>query len=233
MCARCKRATRVATFPPRSERGHLAGWRLAAVHHVAAAQRRRVDRHDLGHLRLGRASVFHQHPTGQKLVLGVLGKQCQLGAGRPALVHLDGRNFVSHQAQRRDVRRPAPLAQPRARAADAHHHFGLRHFWLGLGLIGRHLRDHQQSGFARVDAPRLRRKAGLGFPGHRWHAGYFDPTLDHHGGVCGGRRCVHHPHLFGGLRAGLVADGLVQRLHRLVELAPPRQSAPPPTRPPP
>jgi TRAP-type C4-dicarboxylate transport system permease small subunit len=164
MCARCKRATRVATSPPRSERGHLAHWRLAAVHHVAAAQRRRVDRHDFGHLRLGRAGLFHQHPAGQKPVLRVLGKQCQLGTGRPAPVHLDGRNFVSHQAQRRDVRRPAPLAQPRARAVDAHHHFGLWHFWLGVGLVGRHLRHHQQSGFARIDAPGLRRKAGLGFP---------------------------------------------------------------------
>jgi hypothetical protein len=67
-----------------------------------------------------------------------------VGAGRAAAVHLDGRDPVSHQAQRGNVRRPAPLAEPGARAADAHHRAGLRRVRLGLGLVRRHLRHHRQ-----------------------------------------------------------------------------------------
>ena len=53
--------------------------------------------------------------------------------------------------------RPGAVAQPRARAADAHHDPRLRHLRLGLGLVGRDLRHDRQGGAARTEAARLRR----------------------------------------------------------------------------
>jgi hypothetical protein len=83
VCAKWPSAMRAATSPRTSElqstplsfpfyfpdHGHPPdGRRPAAAGHDAAAFGRRVDRHDAGHLRLGRPGLLHHHLAGQQPV---------------------------------------------------------------------------------------------------------------------------------------------------------------------
>ena len=184
-----------------------------------------MDCHDAGHCGLGWSGFFHQYPARQEPVLFLLGNLVQLGTCSPAHVHLDGRNSVPHQAVRADVRRPVALAVQSAGPIDAHHHFGLRHFWLGFGFVGRHLRHDCKGGPARTRKTRLRPQHRARLAGCRRRAGYFDSAVHHHGGVCrrGRRQC--HPLISRRLFTRLFADGPVLGLHHLVESAQSRQSA--------
>ena len=226
----------MAIFPPTSERpqqqqqpeqrhGNPRNRPLSPDHHADLADRRGLDRDDAGHLRMDRAGLLRQHATGQEPLLRFLGEQCLLGTGRPAPVHLDGRDPVSHQAQRGDVRRPAPLAEPHPRPADAHHHPRVRHLRLGQRVFRRHLRHHRQGRLARAQEARLRRTARPGIARHRGHARHPDSSVHHHGGLRGGRRRLDHPHLPGGLPARAPADVAVHGLHRVVVDSQPLQGA--------
>ena len=107
-------------------------------------------------------AFFTNTLPGKNLFSSFWESQRLLGTGRAAAVHLDGRDPVSHQAERGDVRGPAPLAEPRARPADAHHHPRLRHLRLGLRLLGRHLRHDLQGGPARAARRGYNEKLALG-----------------------------------------------------------------------
>ena len=216
-----RRATSPRTSKPApASHGHPRRRRHPARADDAAAHRRRLDRDDAGHLRLGRAGLLHHHAAGQEPVLLVLGIERVVGARGAAALHLDGRDPVPQPPLGGDVRGPRALAEPDSRPADAHHHPRLRHLRLGLGLVGGDLRDHQQGRPARAPAPRLRREDRARLARHRRHARHPDPAVDHDGGLRRRRRRLDHPHLPRRLPAGLAADGPVLRLHRLVGAEP-------------
>ena len=153
-------------------------------------------------------------PAGPVLADHDLGQQRVVDARGLAAFHLDGRDPVSHAAVGRDVPRARALAQLDSRPADARQRAGLRHLRLGVGLLGRDLRDRRQDRAARTEEARLRREGEPRLARRRRHARHSDSAVDHHGGLCGAGQRLDHPGLSRGLPAGPARDGALFRLHR-------------------
>ena len=108
------------------------------------------------------------------------------------------------------------MAQPHPWPAHAHDRAGLRHLRVGQRFLGRHLRHHCKGRAAGTQKAWLRREPGPGGTGYQRDPGHPDPAVHHHGGLRGGRRCLGHPDLLGGLSTRAAAHGTVHGLHRLV-----------------
>ena len=159
-----------------------------------------------------------------------LGQQRVVDAGRAAAVHLDGRDPVPHQAVGGDVPRARALAQLAARPADARQRAGLRHLRLGVGLLGRDLRDRRQDRAAGTEEARLRRDGQPRLARRRRHARHPHSAVDHDGGLRGAGQRLDHPGVPRRLPAGPARDGALLRLHRRLVAAQSGQDAAAPSR---
>ena len=91
---------------------------------------------------------------------------------------------------------------------------GLRHLRLGVGLVGRDLRDGRQDRAARAEEARLRRDGQPRLARRRRHARHPHPAVDHDGGLRGAGQRLDHPGLPRRLPARPARDGALLRLHR-------------------
>ena len=126
---------------------------------------------------LGRHDPVHQQPRGRRHDHHDLDGVLVMGAHRPAAVHLDGRDPVSHPPVRGHVPRPQPLAGELAGSPAAYQRRRLHGVRRGLGELGGHGGHDRQDVDPGAAPARLSGAADRRLARGRRHARPDDPAV--------------------------------------------------------